>query len=708
LGYARSRGCANRELLKPSEIVGPILYTLSAVGHTFSPCCVEPLERRILAAVTGRTDVLIDSSWKFVKGDVAGAATTSFNDSAWTATTLPHTWNNLDGQDGGSNYYRGPAWYRRHLAVDAALAGRRMFLKFDGANQVADLFINGAFVGQHKGGYSAFAFDVTAFLKTGFDNVLAVKMNNAGSSAIAPRFGDFTFFGGIYRDVHFITTPQVHINLLDYASPGVFLKQSKVSAQSANLNIISEIRNDSTLVKSVTITSIIRDAAGVAIKTLTKTISLNPSTTFNLDQGATILSPRLWNGRIDPYLYRVSVKISDSTGTLEQMEQKTGFRFFSVTPAGGFFLNGKPYDLHGVNMHQDRLNKGNAISAADREQDLALLNEIGATMVRLAHYQHSQQTYDRLDEMGIIAWTEIPVINDAGSSQAFTDNATQQLRELIRQNFNHASICFWGIFNELNDNAVNNAIAPKLAAVVAAEDPSRLSTAATDLPDESPLNWYTNVTGFNKYYGWYYGNLSDFAKWADAIRAKYPNRAIGISEYGAGGSIKQHAVPPPRPSANGTTHPEEYQNLFHESQWLAMKTRPFLWSKLVWNLFDFASDSRRDGDTPGRNDKGLITYDRKTKKDAFYWYKANWSASPVLYITSRRFTARTSANTEVKVYSNLSSVTLKINGKSYGAKSSADDIFKWNVTLSAGSNKIEVFASKGSVAYTDSCTWTLG
>jgi beta-galactosidase len=667
---------------------------------------LESLEDRVLLT---RTVASLDPSWRFLRSDVAGAEAVSFNDSSWGTVNLPHTWNNLDGQDGGNDYYRGVGWYRKHYTVPDALSGQELFLKFDGASLVTDLYVNGTFVGEHQGGFAAFDWDVTPYLTAGADNVLAVKVNNAYRSDVAPLSGDFTIDGGLYRHVNLIATDPLHVSLTDYASDGVYLQQSNVSAASADLQITTKLQNDSLDAHNVTIQADILDAAGAVITTLTSTQAPASGAGTDVIQNTTLAIPHLWNGVSDPYLYHVTVSVIDAdTGiTTDAVTEPLGLRFFSVSPAQGFFLNGQYLDLHGVDFHQDRINEGWAISDANQTEDVGLIHEIGATFVRLSHYQHPALTYDLLDQNGIVAWSEIPCVNGATNSQAFFDNAQQQLVEMIRQNFNHPSVCFWGMYNEIPDNTTTRNLVGQLVQLAHNEDPTRLTTAATSQGDNATINYQPDVIGFNKYYGWYYGNYNDFGPWADNIHATHPNQAIGISEYGAGASIYQHEENPAEPANAGPWHPEEYQALFHEAYWRQLATRPFLWAKTVWNMFDFASDGRNEGDTPGRNDKGLVTFDRQTRKDAFYWYKANWSSDPVLYITSRRFVNRTTNVVEVKIYSNLDQVELMVNGISQGTLTSTDRIFKWTgVSLAAGDNAILVRGTAGSTVYTDTVTWS--
>jgi beta-galactosidase len=402
----------------------------------------------------------------------------------------------------------------------------------------------------------------------------------------------------------------------------------------------------------------------------------------------------------------VQVIDSSSGKTVDLVAQPLGFRYYSVDPDNGFFLNGQYLNLHGVSFHQDRLNQGWAISDADQAEDVSLIMEIGATFVRLSHYQHPPKTYELLDENGLVAWSEIPLIDLVTDSPAFFDNAKQQLREMIRQNYNHPAVLFWGMYNEIPDNATSQRLVSELVELAHDEDTTRPTTAATDLEIGATVNYLADVGGFNEYFGWYYGNYDDIGAWADTAHRTYPRRAIGVSEYGAGASILQHQDDPPQPVAGGPWHPEEYQALFHEAYWKQLEPRPFLWCKTVWNMFDFASDIRAEGDTPGRNDKGLVTYDRQTRKDAFYWYKANWSSGPVLYITSRRYVNRPGNMTDVKVYSNLDSVQLSVNGVIVGTQTSADHIFRWsNVLLAPDANAILVTATKDDTTYTDQVTW---
>jgi beta-galactosidase len=377
-----------------------------------------------------------------------------------------------------------------------------------------------------------------------------------------------------------------------------------------------------------------------------------------------------------------------------------------VDPDQGFFLNGRYYDLHGASQHQDWLDRGWAIGEAERRENFALIKEIGATAMRLSHYEHAEQTYDLADENGVVLWSEIPLINNITEAPAFYDNAKQQLRELIRQRYNHPSVVCWGVFNEikLKPGPSPDKLVSELAQLAAQEDPTRPSTCAVAGKNEQPSNWYSKVMAFNKYFGWYGSHIGDFAAWVDKAHASYPTNCIGISEYGAGANINQHSEEPVKqPKPDGKFHPEEYQNYFHETYWQDMKQRPFIWCKFVWNLTDFASDSRKEGETPGRNDKGLVRYDRKVRKDAFYWYKANWTTNPMVYITGHTFTQRMTNAITAKVYGNCGPVELYLNGVSQGTRSSTNCIYTWPINLAAGTNNVRAVGQAGGVS--DSLVW---
>lgn len=653
-----------------------------------------------------RQDISLNDGWRFIREDAGGAEAAAFPDASWQTVSLPHTWNNQDGQDGGNNYYRGPAWYRRHLSVDAQYAGKSLFLKFDAAATVADVFVNGRPAGSHKGNFAAFCLDVSSLLKTGEDNVIAVKVNNAHRDDTPPLSGDFTLFGGLYRGVHLLVLDKLSISPLDSASPGVYIRQVNVTPQSAELEITTKLRNAGEAEAAASVRCTIADREGKAVQTVSSDRKIAAGATADVVQSVTLAAPHLWNGRADPYLYRVTVDVGDG----DSVTQPLGVRFFRVDPNEGFLLNGKPYPLYGVNRHQDRLDKGWAIGPAEHDEDLALILEMGCTGIRLAHYQHDQYFYDLCDRSGLVVWAENCMVDTIGKSQAFHETTRQQLTELVKQSYNHPSICFWGLYNEISprkDDPSDAAFVEELNKLAKTLDPTRLTTAASDLKASNPVNWIPDTTAFNKYHGWYSGLPGDWAAKLDEYRRDYPSRCVGISEYGAGASVRQHEADVKQPKPRGDWHPEEWQSIVHEQAWKAMEERRWLWGIFLWNMFDFAADARTEGDQPGRNDKGMVTYDRKIKKDAFFWYKANWSSDPFVHITSRRFTPRPAGPAEVKIYSNLQGVELTVNGKSLGRKTGENHIFSWkDVALQPGENSIQAAGSLDGRSYSDACTWT--
>ncbi len=672
-----------------------------------------------VAGPDGRIRLDLGPGWRFLPADEPRAAEAAFDDRGWQRVDLPHTWNALDGEDGGNDYRRGPGWYRRHLALDASLSGRRLYLQFDGASLMADVYVNGAHLGTHRGGFARFRFDATGVLRPGADNVIAVRVDN-GKLGFPPTSADFTFFGGLYRAVSLVATDPVQVSTMDYGSPGVFIEQERVSTQAASILVRAEIENHGAVPRYVDVKITVLDTSpsGEAVAAATAQsfrAFLDAGASSEVAKAITLERPHLWNGRADPHLYTVRVELhpvaaNGAPGDLsDAVEQPLGVRAFAVDPDRGFLLNGRHVDLHGFNRHQDWPDKGWAISDGEEAQDFALMMDIGATAVRASHYQQSDSWYSRCDRSGIVAWAEIPFVDEALPTPEFLENAKDQMRELIRQNFNHPAICFWGVGNETS-GPVSDGVIAALAGLVRQEDPARLSTYASHHDNADPRNWHTDVVAFNRYFGWYHGANSEFAEWLDRTRADYPRARFAMSEYGAGASIAQHAENPQRPDPRGPFHPEEYQSELHEAYWAALKARPYVWAKFIWCLHDFASDGRNEGDHPGRNDKGLVTYDRRTKKDAYYFYKANWSQDPVLHVNSSRFEPRVCPLTDVRVYSNAPRVELELNGVSQGVREDpgSDRVFVWRgVRLAPGANHVLATAQFGAEGVTDACVWTL-
>jgi beta-galactosidase len=677
----------------------------------------RPLAARAEAAtyvappVRHRAD--LDSEWRFVKADAPGAQAPGFDDSTWSPVTLPHTWNAEDGQDGSGRYYRGAGWYRRHYTPPAALAGQKLWLQFDGANTVTDVWVNGTYLGQHQGGYARFRFDATAALVPGADNLIAVRVSNAVNYDVPPLSADFTFFGGLYRKVSLVATDPLAVQMLDEAGPGLYLRQRSVTQASATVDLTTKVWNGGSVARTVEVRAVVTDATNVVVAEGTSAPRIVPAGGgVQTEQAVVITLPHRWQGTADPYLYRATVEIRDAgTGRLtDTVTEPLGLRTVTVDPATGLFLNGTHLSLHGVNRHQDLLGHGWAVSDADVTRDFDLMDEMGVNALRTAHYQQDQKVYDLADARGYLVWTEIPLVNKINNTDAFRTSAMHQLREMIRQNYNHPSVAFWGIGNEQgSDDPATNALLDGLAGLVTEEDPDRLSTYAHNWGIDSGLVNHTDVVGYNKYFGWYHDVYGDFGPYVDALHQAQPKRCIAISEYGAGASVVQHQESPPKPVQGGPFHPEEYQALLHESTWAQIRARPYLWGTFVWNMFDFASDQRGEGDTPGRNDKGLVSFDRRTRKDAFYFYKANWTSTPFVYITSRRWTDRTAAVTTIKVYGTADSVLLTLNGVQLGPPKKSDNhVYTWpDVTLRPGINHVQAFGTRAGTTYTDLVTWTL-
>jgi beta-galactosidase len=659
---------------------------------------------------SARENTLLDSGWKFKSGENTNAPQAGFDDSGWQAVSVPHNWGWQEAQQ-GRDYYRGPGWYRRELDL-AREAGKRYFLRFEAASLVADVYLNGRLLGEHRGGFGAFCFEITTNLTVSGTNLLAVRVSNKGEADIAPLSGDFSVYGGLYRPVHLIETAAENFTPTDHGSPGVAWLQTKVTKQEAVMDVTAQISNGTRRNQSRTLVATVLDAKGKPVARREEKITLAPNVTAPYVLRVTVPHPHLWNGRQDPYLYRAVIELRSTNGVVDSVEQPLGLRFYSVDPDKGFFLNGRPYALHGVNKHQDRYNAGWAVSDADLDEDISLIKEIGATVVRCAHYQHSDYFYSLCDKAGILVWAEIPQVNEIRDTPQFEETSRNQLEDLIRQNVNHPSIFVWSLFNEIRNGRPDpHRELQDLKIVANGEDPTRPAIAATCISDLPGMNKIPDLLGWNIYPGWYpgWGTKDDFGATLDKRRLDSRAGGICISEYGAGANVAQHEQDPKPPVAGGQWHPEEWQSLVHEAAWAAMKKRPFVWGTFVWCMFDFGVSSRHEGGVPGRNDKGLVSYDRKTRKDAFYFYRANWSAEPTLYLTSRRFTERTNAVTDVKIYSNAKRAELLINGVSLGEmKNATNGVFVWkNARLKPGENRVEARAKIDGKRLNDSCMWTL-
>lgn len=570
---------------------------------------------------------------------------------------LPHTWNAIDGAN-GFDYYRGECRYSKTLTITKQELEKEVFVEFQGANSIAKVYMNDTLVGEHKGGYSTFRFCITPYLHAGNDNELTVLVDNQIYDDVYPQMADFSFFGGIYRNVQLIVTDRLHFELLDHATSGLALFQKEVSKDKAVIDINAKIVNAWEEDKKVRLWIEILDAQGQIVAYSANEVALEAKGMTEVVTCIEVEHPHLWHGIKDPYLYTVQASLQSYNEVKDTVTQSLGLRYFHVDVDKGFYLNGEAYRLYGVSRHQDRMGKGWAIAREDHQQDMDLIEEIGANTIRLAHYQHDQYFYDLCDQRGMIVWAEIPFISVMSKNELTGENAKQQMRELVRQNLHHASICFWGVQNEIQiggDRPEIRQVVRELNALTKQEDPTRLTTMANVMmvKDTDEYNTMTDVVGYNKYYGWYQGKTEDFATWLDAFRINAPSVKLCVSEYGAEGIIEYHSDEP-----QIKDYSEEYHSLFHETVWKIFKERPFLWATYVWNMFDFGANIRDEGGVKGRNNKGLITYDRRIKKDAFYMYKAQWSAEKFVHITSKRYVERHQETMDIKVYTNCDKVEL--------------------------------------------------
>ncbi len=793
--------------------------------------------------------------WKFHKGEIYSAESDgTIDETGWQDITVPHTWNAQDVLTDGPNYYQGIGWYRTNFMLNRDSKSSRYFIRFEGVSLVSDVFFNGIYLGTHKGGYSAFIYEITPYIGNGEKNNLSVKVNNATQLDVAPS-GTYLYpiFGGIYRPVTVFSTSGLCISPLDYASCGAYISVDSISNNSASLNIktlidyrslpITQTKSSELLPpkgkkgtglygeyysnpdfqgkpvhsrvdeeilfnygngapfddmpvdrfsimwtgrfipqNSGTYRFILKSDDGSRLylngknvidnwgahapleKTYDKTFEAGKEVSVKIEYnelggGASVMfgwqyqkkdgapieaflsaeiidssgkvvatdktkfsiinnseiqetrnfqvdNPHLWDAKRNPYLYKVKIILSDINGNpIDELEQPLGLRYYSVDRDSGLILNGRPYNLYGVCRHQEWEGKGPALTDREHEKDFELIKEIGANGIRFAHYQQADIMYRLCDENGLVAWAEIPNTPAyRGNISGYLQNCKEQLTELIKQNYNHPSILFWGLYNEIdipaNDVKVLNETAKNL-------DKFRLTTQA-DFVQPTQRHSVTDVIAWNWYFGWYYGNFGDYSPWYDKLHKEHPDLKGGLSEYGAEACISQQEENPNRPDPQGRYFPEQYQNQYHEEVWRNIKDRRDIWCKFIWNMFDFSWTYATRGDKPYMNYKGLITHDRQTKKDAFYFYKANWSDEPTLHILSKRNTERKDSLVRVAIYTNLNEVELYVNGEFISKKFIDSDIHKiiWdNIKLKQGQNQISVIGIAGERKYTDYCEW---
>ncbi len=607
-----------------------------------------------------RKIININRKWAFTKEATAVPASMP---EKWNFVNLPHTWNNIDGQDGDNDYYRGTCYYAKEINKAELPEADRYYLEIKGANSSAEVYLNGKKLAAHDGGYSTWRVDMTDTLED--KNLLVIAVDNAPNDRVYPQMADFTFYGGLYRDVNIIAVSASHFDLDYYGAPGIKVTPA-INGTDADIEIEVYLTN---AMEAQTLVYTIKDKEGNVVAEVSKDVS---ETKVNLAIG----NVHLWHGRKDPYLYSAEVKLIAGEDVLDNVSARFGCRTFKIDPDKGFFLNGESYPLRGVSRHQDRWGLGNALLPEHHEEDIELICEVGATTIRLAHYQHDQYFYDLCDEKGLVIWAEIPYISK--HMPTGRENTISQMKELIAQNYNHASIVVWGLSNEISMSGSDDDLLDNhrvLNDLVHEMDKTRLTTIAVvsmcDIHD--PYVQIPDVVSHNHYFGWYGGDTSMNGPWFDNFHKEFPNLPVGMSEYGCE-ALNWHTSNPIQGD-----YTEEYQAYYHEELIKQLFSRPYIWATHVWNMFDFGADARNEGGENGQNHKGLVTFDRKYKKDSFYAYKAWLSDEPFVHICGKRYVDRVEETTKVTVYSNQPEVELFANGVSLGKQSSAEHFFYFDV-----------------------------
>ncbi|HEX8788251.1 MAG TPA: glycoside hydrolase family 2 TIM barrel-domain containing protein [Telluria sp.] len=739
-------------MMRPSlPVRGLVLAALLACAGLQADASAAPFD------ALRRTTPLLDH-WRFVQDDaLPDDAALASTGAGWQTVSLPHTWNMLDAastaQTGPDSkpYKRGRGWYRLEFEHGALPANA--WLQFDGASIVADVWLNGQYLGRHRGAFTAFRFDVTDKLAAG-RNVLLVKVDNSapvhGSdlTAIAPLGGDFNMSGGLYRGVSLIETPaRVHLALGDYGSNGVYADTMSADSEHASLRVRALVEDVPARDARLAVRARLFDAENHIKASAMRWLRAGVGASALEEVVLTPAHPHLWQGVKDPYLYRLRVELVDGAGrVIDRVEQPFGIRQFRFDARAGLSLNGQHLRLHGVNLHQDWQDKAWAIGPREIDASLDMVREMGANAVRLAHYPHAVHTYEQADRLGLVVWAELPFVErsltpadcKAGATvpPSFLDNLDSQLREMIRQHYNDAGIAMWSVANEVAMGGTCHGldtvtpVVRRLHALAKQEDPTRPTTLADfneDYPIVGPMftvlptGGITDIWAVNRYHLWYYpGGGEAFGAALDRFHAKYPAQPLGVSEYGAGAALSQQTDNPlgglvgsmdMHGRSRVVYQPEGYANHVHEQIYAALAKRDYLWGAFIWSMFDFGSGTRHEGDIGGTNTKGLVSFDRATRKDPFYFYKANWSETPVTWITGRRYVERAYRSTEVRVYSNADTVILSLNGREVGVRKAAECplrtcVFE-HVTLGEGSNRLEARGAHGNAVVTDVVDWML-
>ena len=665
-----------------------------------------------ICKVEAREVTPFNNGWEFKKGPFPTDAmqTAARWNADWEQVNVPHTWNADDMQKKTNSFYAGVAYYRKHYVFPESLEGKRLFLRFEGVGACAEVYVNGYLVGTHKGAYSAFVCEIGSQVRLGEENEIVVKADNAARPDVIPvNHALFGVYGGIYRPIWLIVTEPCNIVVNDCASPGVYITQKNVSKQSADVSVRVKLDNATLAPAALELENAIYTREGKLVKVHRQSFELTPQGVQSYVSDFKISHPHLWQGREDPYLYKVVSRLKQDGQVIDEVIQPLGLRKYEAVAGKGFFLNGKKYPMYGVTRHQDWWGMGSALTNREHDFDLEQIMEVGATTVRFAHYQQSDYIYSRCDTLGLIIWAEIPFVNRVTGQE--WDNVHQQMRELIRQSFNHPSIYVWGIHNEVyHPHGYTAALTQSVHDLCKLEDPDRYTVAVNGYGHaEHPVNGNTDIQGMNRYFGWYEKKIQDIKPWIEKMEKEYPWQRLMLTEYGADANI-EHQTELLGDALNWGSdfYPETFQTKTHEYQWGVISQHPYILASYLWNMFDFAVPQWKRGGVDARNMKGLITFDRKIRKDAFYWYKANWSKEPVLYLTQRRNTERERRETSVTVYSNLGTPRVFLNGRELdGVRKGYTDVHYIfdQVTLAEGRNVLRAVIVSDGKEYTDEIVW---
>jgi beta-galactosidase len=715
---------------------------LAVATGTVTPPAVVAASRSSADVGSVRASQSLDEGWRFHFGDVAdGVTVPGFDDSAWEPVTVPHSWNRIGGygttRGSDRDNRQGLGWYRLTFTAPPAEPGFRQYLDFAAVSKIADVWVNGRPVGTHKGAFSRFRLDVTAAWLPGQRNTVVVRADNSkvepgsATSQVIPLSGDFFVHGGIYRGVTLLQLPTASIDPLDHGGPGVYARATDISDARALVEVRNRLRNFAAA-RALRLITRVTDASGKTVAHQEQPVQLAPGASEALAQ-LTVPRPHRWDGLRDPYLYTVTAELVDGSKVIDRVDQPLGLRTFRFDADKGFFLNGRHVKLHGVSRHQDSLGSGWALSDEQHDADMALIKELGANTIRQAHYQHADRWSDLADRAGMVVWAELPYVttpslaSDKGSD-ALWANAEEQLREQIRQNYNHPSIMMWSVGNEV-DSAKGFgqkgappkplALLQRLNAVAHQEDPDRPTTMADCCEGLGMIQTAgekvvgtADLVGYNRYYGWYYPKPLEMAAQLgsalDKLHADHPALPMSVSEYGGGGAVTQHSDDVRAGFVNfvGRPHPEEYEAWLHEQSWPVIAARDHVFASWVWAMFDFASDLRDEGDSVDLNDKGLVTADRKIRKDAFWYYRAAWSETPALYLAGKHYVDRAYPVMDVKAYSNAPAASLTFNGRKLGSAPCVNYVCEWKrVALNPGANEAIVTSRISGRTLRDTMNW---